>query len=74
MHTFHVYKCSKCGRRETYAAKMWAFRCDACGAAMDHDGTRSGTLTLHPRTGRLAVEEDLRWPDDYRQEDAKGAR
>lgn len=73
-HTFYIYKCRGCGKRSTYAAKLSALPklsgersidCLACGSPMDEDGTREGTLTLHPRTGKLAIEEDLRWPDDY---------
>jgi DNA-directed RNA polymerase subunit RPC12/RpoP len=73
-HTFYIYKCSECGKRETYALRIPLLRrldgersieCQVCGASMDEDGTRQGTLTLHPRTGKLAIEEDLRWPGDY---------
>jgi ribosomal protein S27E len=80
-HTFYVYKCRGCGERGTYAAKLpvlpridgqRSVDCLACGSAMDEVGTRQGTLTLHPRTGKLAIEEDLHWPDDYPKAQKQG--
>ena len=68
-HTFHLYQCAACNAREIYAAPIDDLfgapqKCLTCGGVLRKTGLRQGTLTIHPKTGKLCIEEDLNLGDD----------
>ena len=69
---FHIYECGSCKHKEIYPLAVHlmfgdgrVFKCEACASPLSLVGTRLATLTLHPKTGRLCIEEDLK-VEDYR--------
>ena len=71
--TFYIYECSLCGHKECYPVaadvifgRNGVFECEMCKGALALISTRDGTLTLHPKTGKMCIEEELRWPEDYK--------
>lgn len=71
---FHIYECVSCKHKEIYPmaahlmfgdGKPGSFKCESCAESLSLVSTRLATLTLHPKTGRLCIEEDLK-VEDYR--------
>lgn len=67
---FHTYECESCKCQETYPGAAHTifdhgngFRCGSCGGLLSLVSTRVATLTLHPKTGKFCIEEDLKLED-----------